>query len=173
MTNAEAPIAPKARVSLWFDRQAEDAARFYSEVVPGSRVTDVSRCGPGGPWPEGEVLTVSFTVAGIDCVGINGGPAFALNEAFSFVLECDGQEELDKYWNALIADGGAESQCGWCTDRFGVSWQVLPRNLGELLSSPAAVQAMLGMGKLDIAALKAAALRAAGAAEADAPESSA
>lgn len=153
---ASGPLAPELRVSLWFDRQAEEAARFYCDLIPQSQITDVMRCGPAGPWPEGEVLTVSFTLNGVDCTGINGGPEFTFDEAFSFVLQCDGQAEIDKYWAALTAAGGEEGQCGWCKDRFGLSWQVVPRNLGELLSTPEAMQAMLGMRKFDIAGLQAA-----------------
>lgn len=153
---ADQPLAPSLRACLWFDRQAEEAVTFYCDLVPNSRVHEVMRCGPDGPLPEGEVLTAIFTLAGVECMALNGGPMFTLSEAFSFVLECDGQAEIDRYWEALTADGGQESQCGWCKDRFGLSWQIVPRNLGELLGQGDAFQAMMGMGKLDIAALEAA-----------------
>ena len=117
---ADQPLAPSLRACLWFDRQAEEAVTFYCDLVPNSRVHEVMRCGPDGPLPEGEVLTAIFTLAGVECMALNGGPMFTLSEAFSFVLECDGQAEIDRYWEALTADGGQESQCGWCKDRFGL-----------------------------------------------------
>lgn len=145
---------------LWFDGDAEQAAAFYASVFPDSRVLSTSRYPEGAPGPAGEVMTVEWELLGGQrFVGINGGPQFRFSEAVSFAVTCADQDEVDRYWDALTADGGEEGQCGWCTDRFGLSWQVVPAELGELFSGeagPRAVQAMLGMRKLDIAALRAA-----------------
>lgn len=153
---------PRISPFLWFDRQAEEAVQLYVSVFPGSRITSVSRYGEAGPGPAGGVMTIEFELAGQRFIALNGGPHFKFNQAVSFSVECETQEELDKYWAQLSA-GGEEQPCGWLKDRFGLSWQVNPRILGELLSSPdkalaaRVMQAMLGMKKIDIAALRAAA----------------
>ena len=149
---------------LWFDGNAEEAARFYTGLFPDSRIDAVQRSPADNPsTAKGEVLVVQFTLAGQSFTGLNGGPAFRFTEAVSFQIDCADQAEVDRYWNALTADGGSESQCGWCKDRFGLSWQVVPRRLLELMASPdrseaeRAMQAMMGMKKLDVAAIEAAA----------------
>lgn len=140
---------------LWYNSGAEDAARFYVSLFPDSGILDVVRCGPGGPGPEGSALTVEFRLAGVHYVALNGGPHYRLNEAFSLSVPCDTQEEIDRLWTALC-EGGEPGRCGWLKDRFGLSWQVVPRVLPQLLSgkSPGAAararQAMLQMTKLDI-----------------------
>ena len=147
---------------LWFDDQAEDAAKFYMSVFKNSQILDVARYGEGGPGPEGTAMTVSFELDGQDFVALNGGPQFTFDEAISFQVSCQDQDEVDYYWNALT-DGGEESMCGWLKDKFGLSWQIIPTRLPELLgdSDPEraqrATQAMLGMRKIDIAAMEAAA----------------
>lgn len=152
-------MAEKIATCLWFDSEAEEAARFYVSVFDGSRVVNVSRYGEGGPGPAGQAITVQFEIAGRTFTALNGGPASNFTAAVSFVIDCAGQEEVDRYWAAL-ADGGSESQCGWLKDRYGVSWQVVPSVLGQLLGGPdpegshRAMQVMLGMRKLDIAALQ-------------------
>ena len=149
---------------LWFDSEAEAAARLYVSLFPDSRITRVVRYGEAGPGNAGEVMTVAFEIAGLPVTALNGGPAFAqFSEAFSFMVQCEDQAEVDRYWTGLLTGGGQESQCGWLKDRFGFSWQIVPRALPELLSDPdplraqRAMKAMLGMRKLDVAALKAAA----------------
>lgn len=137
---------------LWFDTQAEEAAAFYCSVFKDSRITGTMPGGPGG-----KPMTVSFVLDGQDFVALNGGPRFKFTEATSFVIACKDQGEIDHYWSSLTSGGGEESMCGWLKDKYGLSWQVVPEGLGQLLQSPAAVQAMLKMRKLDIAALKAAA----------------
>ncbi len=143
---------------LWFNDNAEEAATFYVSVFPNSKLTDVARMGEGGP-----ALTVAFTLDGEDFVGLNGGPVHAFTEAVSFVIDCETQAEVDRYWETLTADGGQPGDCGWLKDRFGLSWQVVPRRLPELLTDPdparaqRAMQAMMQMHKIDIAALEAAA----------------
>jgi predicted 3-demethylubiquinone-9 3-methyltransferase (glyoxalase superfamily) len=146
---------------LWFDGNAEDAARFYTSLFRDSRIDSVNRAAADTPsGPQGSVLTVEFTVAGQKFVGLNGGPEFPFTEAVSFVIDCEDQSEVDRYWDALIADGGSPSVCGWLKDRFGVSWQVVPRELNELLNSSdreraaRAMKAMLEMTKIDVAALR-------------------
>jgi predicted 3-demethylubiquinone-9 3-methyltransferase (glyoxalase superfamily) len=146
---------------LWFDGNAEEAANFYVSLLPGSHVGRVSRSPADNPsTPAGAVLLVDFTLAGQPFTGLNGGPQFHFTEAISFVIDCDGQDEVDRLWTALIADGGAPSQCGWLKDRFGMSWQVVPRQLGEMLGDSdgerarRAMEAMLRMTKIDIAALR-------------------
>ena len=152
----------KIVTNLWFDTEAEQAAEFYTSLFPDSRIVDVSRYSEAGPRPAGEVMTVDFELNGQRFTAINGGPQFKFDEAVSFMITVDDQEELDRYWDALT-DGGSESQCGWCKDRFGLSWQVVPAGMGELFSDPdrsraeRAMRAMLGMRKLDIGALRAAA----------------
>lgn len=152
-------MAEKITTCLWFDNQAEEAADFYVSVFDGGKVLDVSRYGEGGPGPAGQAITVRFEIEGRTFTALNGGPAFNFNESVSFVIDCASQEEVDRYWAALGA-GGTESQCGWLKDRYGVSWQVVPSALGGLIGGPdpegsqRAMQAMLGMQKLDIAALQ-------------------
>ena len=150
-------------VCLWYDRDAEDAARFYAATFPDSSVDAVFRA--PGDYPSGkasDVLTVQFTVLGIPCLGINGGPTFRHSEAFSFQVTTDTQEETDRYWNALIGNGGQESQCGWCKDRWGLSWQITPRALMQAIADPdpaaakRAFAAMMTMVKIDIATIEAA-----------------
>ena len=142
---------------LWFDDQAEEAATLYVSVFPNSRVTRVS------PGPGGKAMTVSFELDGLPVTALNGGPTYHFTEAVSFSVMCEDQAEVDRYWSALTADGGEESRCGWLKDRFGFSWQIVPRALPELLGDPdreranRAMKAMLGMRKLDIAMLEAAA----------------
>jgi predicted 3-demethylubiquinone-9 3-methyltransferase (glyoxalase superfamily) len=146
---------PTIKPSLWFDDNLEEAMEFYTKLFPHSSVGDVQRWGPGQPGPEGQVLAASFNLAGLEFTGINGGPEHAgFTETISFVLECADQAEIDHYWDALTADGGEEGPCGWLTDKFGLSWQVVPAGLGDLLSAPEAMQAMLGMKKLVVADLK-------------------
>ena len=145
---------------LWFDTEAEEAARFYTSLFDDSEVLEVARYGEGGPRPAGTVLTVRFTVRGQELTALNGGPEFTFNEAVSFQVDCADQEEVDRYWAGLEADGGAPHACGWIKDRFGLSWQIIPRRLPELLNGadPAgaqrAMQAMLGMVKIDVSELE-------------------
>lgn len=145
---------------LWFDEEALEAATFYVAIFPESRIINVSHYQADAQKPEGTVLTVDFEIFGQSFAALNGGPQFPHSEAVSFQLTCDTQAELDRVWNALIADGGRESMCGWCKDRFGISWQVIPANLGGLLASGDAIrskqafEAMMTMHKLDIDALQ-------------------
>ncbi len=156
-------MAATNTIFLWYDGTALDAARFYAETFPASTVGAVL-CAPGD-YPngkQGDVLTVEFTVIGIPCVGLNGGPEIKHNEAFSFQIATDDQAETDRFWKAIVQNGGQESQCGWCKDRWGVSWQITPRALTAALSDrdPAAAkrafEAMMAMKKIDIAAIEAA-----------------
>ena len=153
---------PKNLICLWFDRDAEEAARFYAATFPDSRVTAVHRAPADYPSGQaGDVLTVEFTVAGIPCLGLNGGPTFRHSEAFSFQIATEDQQETDRYWDAIVGNGGAPSQCGWCKDRWGLSWQMTPRVLTEALAAggePArrAFEAMMTMGRIDVAAIEAA-----------------
>ncbi|MCW2853786.1 MAG: hypothetical protein JWM84_3450 [Nocardioides sp.] len=149
---------------LWFDGNAEEAATFYASLLPDSHVDKVWRSPADTPaGPAGMVLTVDFTIAGQRVQGLNGGPEFAFNEAVSFVIDCDDQAEVDRLWEALTADGGEPGPCGWLKDRFGMAWQITPHRLEELLDDPdperarRAMEAMLGMGKLDVAELERAA----------------
>ena len=147
---------------LWFDTQAEEAATFYTSVFKNSRVLSVDRYGDAGPGQAGSVMTVAFELDGQEFVGLNGGPHFTFNEAVSFLVSCDSQDEVDEYWNRLT-EGGEESQCGWLKDKYGVSWQIIPTALPELLGDPdparaqRALQAMLKMSKIDIEGLRQAA----------------
>ncbi|MBA2719943.1 MAG: VOC family protein [Chloroflexi bacterium] len=148
---------------LWFDGRAQEAAEFYCSIFPDSHVDAIERSPADNPsGKEGDVLTVRFTLAGRPFVGLNGGPDFTFSEAVSFAIECENQAEVDRYWHTLIANGGEPSQCGWLKDRFGLSWQVTPRQLNEYMSSPdrvgakRAFEAMLKMQKLDVAELEAA-----------------
>lgn len=153
---------PKITPWLWFDTQGEEAAEFYTSIFPNSKITDVTRFGPAGPRPEGMAMTITFVLDGQEYVALNGGPEFTFSEAVSLQVSCGSQEEVDGYWNRL-ADGGQEGQCGWLKDRYGLSWQIIPTALGELLGDPdagrsrRAMEAMLTMSKIDIAGLRRAA----------------
>ncbi len=152
----------KNTICIWYDKDAEAAARFYAGVFPDSRVSGVFRA--PGDYPsgkEGDVLTVEFTVAGIPCIGLNGGPVFKQTEAFSFQISTEDQEETDRYWNAIVGNGGQESECGWCKDKWRVSWQITPRTLMEAMAAGGdeakrAFDAMMTMKKIDVAAIDAA-----------------
>jgi predicted 3-demethylubiquinone-9 3-methyltransferase (glyoxalase superfamily) len=152
----------KNTICLWYERGAEDAARFYSQTFPDSTVGAVFRAPadfPGGK--AGDVLTVEFTVCGVACLGLNGGDGIEQSEAFSFQIGTEDQAETDRYWNAIVGNGGVESACGWCKDRWGVSWQITPRVLTEALAkggdvAKRAFEAMMGMQKIDVAAIEAA-----------------
>lgn len=147
---------PKTTPCLWFDKQGEEAANFYTSVFPNSRILEISRYGEGGPMPEGTVLTVSFELDGREFVALNGGPEFTFSEAISFQIDCQDQDEIDYYWNAL-SDGGEQGQCGWLKDKFGLSWQVFSTAVTKLFSDPdkekadRAFRCMMGMSKIDIA----------------------
>lgn len=153
---------PKNAICLWFDKDAEQAARFYAATFPDSRVTAVHRAPADYPSGKaGDVLTVEFSVAGIPCIGLNGGPAFRHSEAFSFQISTEDQAETDRYWNAIVDNGGSPSACGWCKDRWGLSWQITPRVLVEALAAGGdearrAFEAMMTMHKIDVAAIEAA-----------------
>ena len=155
-------MKPKNSICLWFDKDAEQAARFYAATFPNSEVIAVHKAPldfPSGK--EGDVLTVEFTVLGIPCLGLNGGPYFKQTEAFSFQIATDNQEETDRYWNAIVKNGGKESDCGWCKDRWGVSWQITPRVLTDALEAGGAeakraFAAMMKMQKIDVATIQAA-----------------
>lgn len=146
---------------LWFDGQAEEAAKFYTAIFPNSSIDRISRSPADNPsTPAGAVLTVDFTLDGSRFIALNGGPDFQFSEAISFSIDCEDQAEVDRYWDALIDGGGEPSQCGWLKDRFGLSWQVVPRQLNEMFESPdreaakRAMEAMLKMQKLDVAKLR-------------------
>lgn len=155
-------MKPKNIVCLWFNQNAEEAARFYAATFPDSRVTAVHRAPSDYPSGKaGDVITVEFSVLGIPCLGLNGGPAFTHSEAFSFQVATDNQEETDRYWHAIVDNGGAESECGWCRDRWGLSWQITPRVLSEAIAAGGdeakrAFEAMMTMRKIDIAGIEAA-----------------
>ena len=148
---------------LWFDHQAEAAAQFYTSIFKNSKILHLSRYGDAGPGPKGSVMVVNFQLAGQEFTALNGGPRFTFSEAFSFVVNCENQQEIDEYWSKLTADGGQESMCGWLKDKFGFSWQIVPTELGKLMSNKdpqkasRVMGALLKMRKLDIAKLKAAA----------------
>lgn len=150
---------PDLTPCLWFDTEGEEAAELYTSLFDNSKITGVTRYGPAGPGPEGSVMTVNFELDGHPFLALNGGPMFTFSEAISFQIPCETQEEIDRYWDGLSAEG-EESQCGWLKDKFGVSWQVIPAQLEELLGGPdpersqRAMQAMFGMKKLDIEALR-------------------
>lgn len=152
----------KNTICVWYDKDAEAAARFYAETFPNSSVGAVVRT--PGDYPagkQGDVLVVEFTVAGIPCIGLNGGSTFKQTEAFSFQISTEDQEETDRYWNAIVGNGGQESECGWCKDKWGVSWQITPRVLMEALKAGGdeakrAFDAMMTMQKIDVAAIEAA-----------------
>ena len=152
---------PKVYPCLWFDGNAEEAANFYASLIPESRVDGIWRSPADTPsGPAGMVLTVDFTLAGQRFTGLNGGPNFKFNESVSFVIECEDQAEVDRLWDALIADGGEPGPCGWLKDRFGLSWQIVPKEMNAMLESSdtegarRAMEAMLKMGKLDVAELR-------------------
>ncbi len=156
-------MVSKNTICLWYDGTALDAAKFYAETFPDSRVDAVHHA--PGDYPsgkQGDVLTVQFTVMGIPCLGLNGGPGITHNMAFSFQVATDTQEETDRLWNAIIENGGQASECGWCKDQWGLSWQITPRALTAAITNPdpaaakRAFQAMMEMGKIDIAAIEAA-----------------
>ena len=153
----------KNTICLWYDRGAEEAARFYAETFPDSAVTAVHRA--PGDYPsgkQGDVLTVEFTVIGIPCLGLNGGPTFQHSEAFSFQVATADQAETDRYWNAIVGNGGQESACGWCKDKWGLSWQITPVVLSQAIADPdpaaakRAFEAMMQMTKIDVAKIEAA-----------------
>jgi predicted 3-demethylubiquinone-9 3-methyltransferase (glyoxalase superfamily) len=152
----------KVSTCLWFNTEAEEAAEFYTSLLPHSKIKSVSRYGKGAPLPEGTALTVMFDLAGTEFMGLNGGPMFTHSEASSTIILCDDQAEIDRLWGALIADGGKESQCGWLKDRYGLSWQIVPARLRELMSSGDGAKSqrmmakLMTMVKLDIAQLEAA-----------------
>jgi predicted 3-demethylubiquinone-9 3-methyltransferase (glyoxalase superfamily) len=153
---------PKNQICLWYDKDAEAAANFYASVFPDSKVGAITRA--PGDYPDGkqgDVLVVEFTVCGIPCIGLNGGPQFPQSEAFSFQIATDDQEETDRYWNAVVGNGGQASQCGWCKDRWGLNWQITPRTLTEAMAAGGAeakraFAAMMTMGKIDVAKIDAA-----------------
>jgi predicted 3-demethylubiquinone-9 3-methyltransferase (glyoxalase superfamily) len=148
---------------LWFDGQAEEAANFYVSVFENSRITNVSRYAEGGSAPDGSAMSVTFELEGLEFQALNAGPQFTFTEAISFFVQAETQDEIDRLWDALTSDGGEPGRCGWLKDRFGLSWQIIPPALGRLLSDPdparagRAMQAMMSMGKIDIAGLEAAA----------------
>lgn len=152
---------PKNTICLWYDKDAEEAANFYASVFPDTEVKAVRRAPsdfPGGK--AGDVLTVEFTVLGIPCLGLNGGDNFPQTEAFSFQVATDDQDETDRYWDAIVGNGGTESDCGWCKDKWGVSWQITPRVLSEAMqsgdgaASQRAFESMMTMQKIDVAAIE-------------------
>lgn len=155
-------MVAKNTVCLWYDHDAEAAAQFYAQTFPDSQVIAVHRAPsdfPGGK--AGDVLTVEFTVCGVSCIGLNGGPVFAQTEAFSFQIATDDQAETDRYWDAIVGNGGTESECGWCKDRWGLSWQITPRVLTTAMAQGGAgarraFEAMMTMKKIDVAAIEAA-----------------
>lgn len=155
-------MTAKNTICLWFDGGAEEAARFYAATFPDSSVDGVYRAPTDFPSGKaGDVLTVQFTVLGIPCLGLNGGPAFPQSEAFSFQVMTEDQAETDRYWDAIVGNGGQESACGWCKDRWGLNWQITPRTLTEALAAGGeeagrAFAAMMDMGKIDVAAIDAA-----------------
>lgn len=152
----------KIIICLWYNGDAEAAARFYAKTFPDSRVGAVNRA--PGDYPDGkqgDVLVVEFTVCGIPCIGLNGGPQFPQTEAFSFQIATEDQEETDRYWNAIVGNGGKESACGWCKDKWGLNWQITPRALTEAMAAGGAeakraFEAMMTMTKIDVAAIEAA-----------------
>jgi predicted 3-demethylubiquinone-9 3-methyltransferase (glyoxalase superfamily) len=150
----------KNTICVWYDTEAEAAARFYADTFPDSAVGAIWRAPSDFPsGKKGDVLVVEFTVAGVACMGLNGGPAFKHSEAFSFVIATDDQAETDRYWNAIIGNGGEASACGWCKDRWGVNWQITPRVLTQAMQAGGeearrAFEAMMTMGKIDVAAIE-------------------
>lgn len=155
-------MTPKNTICVWYDKDAEEAANFYASVFPDSHVGAVHRSPLDNPGNKaGDVITVEFTVCGIPCIGLNGGPIFKHSEAFSFQIATDDQEETDRYWDAIVGNGGAESECGWCKDKWGVNWQITPRVLTDAMAqggetAKRAFGAMMTMGKIDVAKIEAA-----------------
>lgn len=155
-------MIPKNTMCLWFNKDAEEAANFYATTFPDSHVGAIFHAPSDFPsGKKGDVLTVEFTVCGVPCVGLNGGPVFPQSESFSFQILTEDQEETDRYWNAIVSNGGTESECGWCKDRWGVSWQITPRTLIEAFAiggaeAERAFNAMMTMQKIDVAAIDAA-----------------
>jgi 2-polyprenyl-6-hydroxyphenyl methylase/3-demethylubiquinone-9 3-methyltransferase len=154
-------MTPKNTICLWYDRDALEAAEFYAQTFPDSRVKAVHRAPSDFPsGKEGDILTVEFDVFGIPCIGLNGGPAFKQSEAFSFQIATDDQAETDRLWNAIVGNGGRESACGWCKDKWGLNWQITPRVLTDAVSNPdkavakRAFDAMMTMHKIDIATIE-------------------
>ena len=163
MAQQENEVTSKNTICLWYDRDALEAAQFYARTFPDSSVGKVYRA--PGDFPsgkEGDILTVEFTVMGIPCIGLNGGPAFRQSEAFSFQVATDDQAETDRYWNAIVGNGGQESACGWCKDKWGLNWQITPRVLTDAIASPdkavakRAFEAMMQMTKIVVAKIEAA-----------------
>lgn len=155
----EAKQMNKIAPFLWFNNNAEEAVAFYCSFFPNSKSSlEKLIAGDVGPWKPGTVATIAFEIEGQELIAFNGGeqPNTQFNEAISLTVRCEDQAEIDRYWSALTADGGAEIACGWLKDKFGLRWQIVPRNISQLVSKPAAMQAMMGMKKLDIAALEAA-----------------
>ncbi|MBX3577268.1 MAG: VOC family protein [Rhizobiaceae bacterium] len=154
------PTTPKNMICIWYDHEAEAAARFYADTFPDSAVRAVHRAPADFPsGKEGDVLTVEFTVCGVPCIGLNGGDTFTQSEAFSFQIATDDQAETDRYWDAIVGNGGQESVCGWCKDRWGVNWQITPRVLTEAMAAGGdeakrAFEAMMQMKKIDVAAIE-------------------
>src|SRR5690554_1987157 len=152
----------KNTVCIWYDTEAEEAARFYAATFPDTKMNAVHLAPSDNPSNKaGQVLTVEFSLMGIECIGLNGGPTFKHSEAFSFQIATDDQAETDRYWNAIVGNGGQESMCGWCKDKWGVSWQITPRALTEAMQAGGdearrAFEAMMSMKKLDVAAIEAA-----------------
>ena len=152
----------KNTICIWYDNDAEGAARFYAETFPDTIIGDIDRAPSDNPsGKQGDVLTVQFSVMGIPCMGLNGGPAFKHSEAFSFQIATENQEETDRYWNAIVGNGGQESMCGWCKDKWGISWQITPRALTDAMKAGGpgakrAFEAMMQMKKIDVAAIEAA-----------------
>ena len=154
--------AAKNTICIWYDKDAEAAAHFYASIFPDTKVNAVFRA--PGDYPsgkQGDVLTVDFTVCGVPCIGLNGGPAFKHSEAFSMQIATDDQEETDRYWNAIIGNGGQASECGWCKDKWGINWQITPRALTEAMAAGGAeaqraFSAMMTMQKIDVAQIEAA-----------------
>jgi predicted 3-demethylubiquinone-9 3-methyltransferase (glyoxalase superfamily) len=148
---------------LWFDDQAEQAAHFYTSIFKNSKILETSRYGEAGPGPKGSVMVIKFQIDGMEVTALNGGPRFKFSEAFSFVVSCDNQAEINEYWSKLTAGGGQESMCGWLKDKFGFSWQIVPRHMSKLMGqidpqkANRVMQALLQMKKLDIAKLEQAA----------------
>lgn len=155
-------MSPRIMPNLWFDTEAEEAAKFYTSIFENSRIVKVTPYPEGAPRPAGSVMTVEFELNGLRIIALNGGPQFTFNEAVTLMVECDSQEQIDRFWERL-SDGGEEGPCGWLKDRYGLGWQVAPSELAEIFAAAGpdgarrAMQAMLGMRKLDIAALRAAA----------------
>ena len=150
----------KIKTYLWFDHQAEEAANLYTSIFENSKVLNVARYGDAGPGPKGTAMTVNFQLDGQEFIALNGGPAFKFTEAISLLVDCETQEEVDRLWNKLTADGGEESMCGWLKDKFGLSWQIIPTALFRLMSDPdpdkskRVMQAMLQMKKIDVPTLE-------------------